>query len=115
MLESAKALAIGRVRKGGFLSEACWKNRPRIARINRITTGSDPRKPARPNPWSISETTINKESEVNPIWTPVIFDAVKSSRKKCPHCKKVAAYPRKRVGQFHKCKRCGHRFKEKGQ
>jgi phage FluMu protein Com len=52
---------------------------------------------------------------VNPIFTKLIVDAVGSSMKKCPHCKKVAAYARKRPGQFHTCKRCGHRFKEKVQ
>jgi phage FluMu protein Com len=52
---------------------------------------------------------------VNPIWTKMIVDTVEKSTKKCPHCKKVAAYAQKRPGQFHTCKRCGHRFKEKGQ
>jgi len=52
---------------------------------------------------------------VNPIWTKVIVDAVTNTMKKCPHCKKTAAYPRKQVGHFYTCKRCGHRFKEKGQ
>jgi uncharacterized paraquat-inducible protein A len=52
---------------------------------------------------------------VNPIWTKVIVDAVTNAMKKCPHCKKTAAYPRKQEGHFYTCKRCGHRFKEKGQ
>lgn len=52
---------------------------------------------------------------MNPIWTKLIVDAVGNSMKKCPHCKKAAAYSRKRPGQFHTCKRCGHRFKEKGE
>lgn len=30
---------------------------------------------------------------MNPIWTKVIVDAVTNSMKKCPHCKKTAAYP----------------------
>jgi transposase len=55
-----------------------------------------------------------KEKEVNPIWTKMIVDAVENTTKTCPHCKKVATYTRKRPGQFHKCKSCGHRFKEKG-
>jgi len=53
---------------------------------------------------------------VNPLWTKVIVDAVRNSmKKKCPHCKKTASYPRKQPGQFYNCKRCGHRFKEKGR
>jgi len=52
---------------------------------------------------------------VNPIWTKVIVDAVTNAMKKCPHCKKTAAYQRKQAGHFYTCKRCGHRFKEKGQ
>lgn len=51
---------------------------------------------------------------MNPIWTKMIVDAVEKSTKKCPHCKKVATYTRKRPGQFHQCRSCGHRFKEKG-
>jgi phage FluMu protein Com len=57
----------------------------------------------------------DRRTKVNPIWTKLIIDAVGNSMKKCPHCKKVEAYPRKRPGQFHTCKRCGHRFKEKGE
>lgn len=60
-------------------------------------------------------TLAGRETIVNPIWTKVIIDTVGRSTRKCPHCKKVAAYPRKRPGQFHKCKLCGHRFKEKGK
>jgi len=52
---------------------------------------------------------------VSPIWTKVIADAITKSAKKCPHCKKTASYSRKQPGQFYTCKRCGHRFKEKGQ
>jgi len=53
---------------------------------------------------------------MNPIWTRVIVDAVKNSmKKKCPHCKKLASYPRKQAGQFYTCKGCGHRFKEKSK
>lgn len=55
-----------------------------------------------------------KGEEVNPIWTKMIVDAVEKSSRTCPHCKKVALYARKQPGQFYKCKRCGHRFKEKG-
>ena len=51
---------------------------------------------------------------MNPIWTKVILDAVMYSMKHCPRCRKATAYPRKGVGQFYKCKHCGHRFKEKG-
>lgn len=50
----------------------------------------------------------------NPIWTQIIYRTVKNAMKKCPHCGKAAAYPQKRRGQFYTCKRCGHRFKEKG-
>ena len=60
-----------------------------------------------------ASSTRDKEVEVNPLWTKVIVDTVNSSMKTCPQCKKVAAYPRKRAGQVYKCKRCGHRFKEK--
>ena len=51
---------------------------------------------------------------MNPIMVKVIVDAVASAMKKCPHCKKRSAHPKKRAGQFYTCKRCGHRFKEKG-
>ena len=57
----------------------------------------------------------NRRLKMNPIWTKMIVDVVGNSMKKCPHCKKVAAYVRKRPGQFHTCKHCGHRFKEKGE
>jgi ribosomal protein L37AE/L43A len=52
--------------------------------------------------------------QLNPIWTTMIFDAVKVTRK-CPHCGKKATYPRKASGHFYTCKRCGHRFKEKSR
>jgi DNA-directed RNA polymerase subunit M/transcription elongation factor TFIIS len=55
------------------------------------------------------------EVKVNPIWTKVIVDAVRNTMKKCPHCKKKAAYAQKQPGHFYTCKACGHRFKEKGQ
>jgi hypothetical protein len=51
---------------------------------------------------------------MNPIWTHMINKAVKEVTRVCSACGKAAAYPRKRAGQFHKCKHCGHRFKEKG-
>jgi hypothetical protein len=51
---------------------------------------------------------------MNPIWTHLINKAVKEVTRVCSACGKAAAYPRKRAGQFHKCKHCGHRFKEKG-
>jgi len=51
---------------------------------------------------------------MNPIWTQVLLNAVKYAMKQCPQCRKAAAYPQKRAGQFYKCKNCGHRFKEKG-
>jgi len=50
---------------------------------------------------------------VNPIWTKMIVDAVGSTLKTCPHCKKTKPYSKKKNGQFYKCKSCGHRFKEK--
>ena len=72
---------------------------------------SDAHQPAR-SPKGSQPRGVN----VNPIWTKVIVDAVRDSMtKKCPHCKKAASYPRKQPGQFYNCKRCGHRFKEKGQ
>lgn len=52
---------------------------------------------------------------MNPMWTKMIVDAVEKITRTCPHCKKVGTYTQKRRGQFHVCKRCGHRFKEKGQ
>jgi len=53
---------------------------------------------------------------MTPILTKAIVDGVaRAMRKKCPHCKKSATYPRKRAGQFYQCKQCGHRFKEKGK
>ena len=44
----------------------------------------------------------------------MIHKAVKDAYKTCSHCKKVTVYPQKQLGQFYKCKFCGHRFKEKG-
>jgi len=51
---------------------------------------------------------------VNPHWTQIIYRTIKQAMKKCPHCGRRAAYPQKRPGQFYTCKRCGHKFKEKG-
>ena len=51
---------------------------------------------------------------MNPIWTQQMLNAVRYAIRQCPQCKKATAYPQKRVGQFHKCRHCGHRFKEKG-
>ena len=55
---------------------------------------------------------------MNPIWTKVIVDTVANVMKKCPRCKKRAAYPHrqadKQAGHFYTCKHCGHRFKQKG-
>lgn len=52
---------------------------------------------------------------MNPLLTSSIYGTVKALIKKCPHCAKAALYPAKRRGQFYKCKKCGHRFKEKGK
>jgi transposase-like protein len=52
---------------------------------------------------------------MNPIWTQMIYESVRDVMKICPHCKKADAYSQKRLGQFYKCKQCGHRFKEKGR
>jgi hypothetical protein len=52
---------------------------------------------------------------MNPIWTQMIYKAVKDAMKVCTNCKKAAAYPQKRPGQYYKCRFCGHRFKEKGE
>ena len=51
---------------------------------------------------------------MNPIWTQMIYNAVKYVMRVCPHCKKGATYTKKPAGKFNKCKHCGHRFKEKG-
>ena len=52
---------------------------------------------------------------MNPIWTQMIYKAVKEVMKVCTHCKKAGAYKQKPVGKFYKCQYCGHRFKEKGK
>jgi transposase-like protein len=52
---------------------------------------------------------------MNPIWTQMIYEAVRDAMKVCPHCKRADSYAQKRPGQFYKCKHCGHRFKEKGK
>ena len=52
---------------------------------------------------------------MNPLWTSIIYTTTKKAMKKCSHCGKVAAYPPKRPGQFYTCKKCGHKFKEKGK
>jgi hypothetical protein len=80
-----------------------------VKKARTLATGSNRCEPAR-GAWPLA----GKEKEVNPIWTKMIIDAVENTTKTCPHCKKVATYTRKRPGQFHKCKRCGHRFKENG-
>jgi transposase-like protein len=54
-------------------------------------------------------------AKMNPIWTQMIYEAVKDAMKVCPHCKRADAYALKRPGQFYKCKHCGHRFKERGR
>jgi predicted RNA-binding Zn-ribbon protein involved in translation (DUF1610 family) len=51
---------------------------------------------------------------MNPIWTPMIHQAVKKVTKTCPHCRRTSVYSQKKTGQFYKCRKCGHRFKEKG-
>jgi hypothetical protein len=56
---------------------------------------------------------MNREEDMNPIWQHMIFKAVKEVMRVCTHCKRAAAYPQKKAGQFYKCKFCGHRFKEK--
>jgi transposase-like protein len=55
------------------------------------------------------------DTQMNPLWTQAIFNAVKEVMKICPHCKKVSAYNQKKIGQFYKCHHCGHRFKETGK
>jgi ribosomal protein L37AE/L43A len=50
---------------------------------------------------------------MNPLWTMTTFMVMKAARV-CPHCRKRAVYPRKRSGQFHTCKFCKRKFKEKG-
>jgi len=52
---------------------------------------------------------------MNPQWTQIIHATVTRLSKKCPHCNRVAVYAQKRPGQFYTCKKCGHRFKEKGK
>jgi ssDNA-binding Zn-finger/Zn-ribbon topoisomerase 1 len=50
---------------------------------------------------------------MNPHWIQTILATVQKAVRKCPHCGKRAVYPPKRPGQFHLCKHCRHRFKEK--
>jgi len=50
---------------------------------------------------------------MNPHWIQATFMTVKKTMRKCPHCGKKAAYPPRKPGQFHMCKHCHHRFKEK--
>jgi DNA-directed RNA polymerase subunit M/transcription elongation factor TFIIS len=52
---------------------------------------------------------------MNPIWTQMIYRAVRNVTKVCTHCKRAAVYAQKPVGKFYKCTHCGHRFKEKGK
>ena len=49
----------------------------------------------------------------NPIWTSVIAATIQKLSKKCTHCGRSAAYPKKEAGQYYTCKHCSHRFKEK--
>ncbi len=51
---------------------------------------------------------------MNPLWSKMIFDAVKEVMKVCSHCKKASAYEGKKQGQYYRCRYCGHKFKEKG-
>jgi DNA-directed RNA polymerase subunit RPC12/RpoP len=55
------------------------------------------------------------EIKVNPIWTQMIYNAVKEAMKICTHCRKASVYQLKRPGQYYKCRYCGHKFKEKGE
>jgi len=50
---------------------------------------------------------------MNPHWIQNIYLTVTKAVRKCPHCGKKAVYPRKLAGQFHLCKYCHRRFKEK--
>lgn len=50
---------------------------------------------------------------MNPHWIQSIYQTVKRAVRKCPHCGRKAAYPQKQPGQFHTCKYCNHRFKER--
>ncbi|MCI0486536.1 MAG: hypothetical protein L0229_08035 [Blastocatellia bacterium] len=52
---------------------------------------------------------------MNPIWTPIIIEAIKKVERRCTHCGKTSTYDRKKRGQFYNCKSCGHRFMEKGK
>jgi transposase-like protein len=51
---------------------------------------------------------------MNPIWTQIIYNAVRDVLKKCPHCNKATAYVQRRPGHSYRCKHCGYMFKEKG-
>jgi ribosomal protein L37AE/L43A len=51
---------------------------------------------------------------MNPQWIQTISNTIHEALRRCPHCQRSAAYAQKRSGQFHTCKHCGHRFKEKG-
>lgn len=50
---------------------------------------------------------------MNPIWISVVVETVQKMSKNCTHCGRRATYPQKKAGQYHTCKHCGHRFKEK--
>jgi hypothetical protein len=50
---------------------------------------------------------------MNPYWALTAYRVMKAARR-CPHCRKRAVYPRKRPGQYHVCKFCKRKFKEKG-
>ncbi len=52
---------------------------------------------------------------MNPHWAATIYQTIKKATKKCTHCGKSAVYALKKPGQFYTCKKCGHRFKERGQ
>ena len=52
---------------------------------------------------------------MNPQWTQIIRGAMLEVMKVCTHCKRVALYQPKKIGQYYKCHFCGHKFKETGR
>lgn len=50
---------------------------------------------------------------MNPHWIQTAYLLAKKAMRVCPHCGKKGTYPAKKPGQFHTCKHCHHRFKEK--
>jgi DNA-directed RNA polymerase subunit RPC12/RpoP len=50
---------------------------------------------------------------MNPHWIQAISATAQRATRKCPHCGRKGVYPPKQPGQYHLCKHCQHRFREK--